>query len=80
MSSTNPPPHDHTARLEDFGARAPASPQERLVEYKEQARGLPKTKAARFWLGVLEHDAEVRRLVKVDFKEEHTTWKRWRRR
>lgn len=78
MSSTNPP-HEHTARLEDFGARVPATPEERLAEYQAQAKGLPKTKAARFWLGVLEHDCEVRHLVKVDSKEEHT-WKQRRRR
>ncbi len=70
----------HGTKLEDFGARGATTPEERLAEYQAQAKGLPKTKAARFWLGVLAHDAEVRRLVKVDSKEEHTTWKRWRRR
>lgn len=77
MSSTNLP-HDHITRLEDFGAKTPATPEQRLVEYQEQAKGLPKTKAARFWLGVLEHDPQVRALVKVDSKEEHR-WKRRRR-
>lgn len=78
MCSTNPP-HDHVTRLEDFGAKAPATPEQRLAEYQEQAKGLPKTKAARWWLGVLEHDPEVRRLVRSDSKEEHASWKRRRR-
>ena len=54
---------DSTRRLEDFGVRETLSPKERLQEYQEQAKGMGKTVRARFWLGVLEKDSEVRALV-----------------
>ena len=56
-----------TARLEDFGARGVVSPAERMQEYQSQCKGLPKKVQARFWLGILERDPDVRRLL--DLKE-----------
>ena len=50
-------------RLEDFGIRETLSPKERLQEYQEQAKGMGKVLRARFWLGVLDKDPEVRALV-----------------
>ena len=50
-------------RLEDFGIRETMSPKERHQEYQEQAKGMRKELQARFWLGVLEKDPEVRALV-----------------
>lgn len=51
-------------RLEDFCVRGATSPVERLKEYQVQAKDLPKTRKARFWLEVLKHDKEVAKLVK----------------
>ena len=53
------------SRLEDFGARGIASPAERFTEYRQQAKGLPKTKMALFWLRTLEADREVRELFEA---------------
>jgi len=57
-----------SARLEDFGARGIVSPTERLKEYQEQCKGLPKAKKARFWLGVLDRDPEVRQLADIEMR------------
>ena len=52
-----------TRRLEDFGVRETLGPQERLREYQEQAKDMRQSLRARFWLGVLERDPEVKALV-----------------
>jgi hypothetical protein len=52
-------------RLEDFGARGTVGPAERFKEYQIQAKGLPKTKMALFWLRTLEADPEVRKLFEA---------------
>ena len=53
------------ARLEDFGTKGTVSSQERFKVYQEQAKGLPKTKMALFWLRTLEADREVRELFEA---------------
>jgi hypothetical protein len=53
------------ARLEDFGTKGTVSPRERFKEYRQQAKGLPKTKMALFWLRTLEADPEVRKLFEA---------------
>jgi len=57
------------ARLEDFGVRGIVSPAERLKEYQSQCKGLPKKVQARFWLGILERDPDLRRLLDVKDKK-----------
>jgi hypothetical protein len=52
-------------RLENFGSRNLVSPIERFAEYREQAKGLPKTKMALFWLRTLEGDPQVRELFET---------------
>lgn len=52
-----------TSRLEDFGVRGICTPEERLGEYKTQCRGLSKRLQAKFWLMVIERDAEVAKLL-----------------
>ena len=52
-----------TAHLEDFGTRGVVPPVERLKEYQEQSKGLPKKLQARFWLEVLKGDPEVNEIV-----------------
>jgi len=54
------------AHLEDFGIRDVVSPAERFTEYRQQAKGLPKTKMALFWLRTLEGDREVRELFEAN--------------
>jgi hypothetical protein len=61
--------NDKIARLEDFGARGVVSPAERFKVYQEQAKGLAPKVRARFWLGVLERDPDVRKLL--DLKEKN---------
>jgi hypothetical protein len=53
-------------RLEDFGVRNATTAEERLATYQEQGRGLPKTKQALFWSGVLKSDPEVAKLCKAN--------------
>jgi hypothetical protein len=57
-----------TARLEDFGARGVVSPSERFRVYQEQSKGLPKMLQAKFWIGVLDRDPEVRKLLELKEK------------
>jgi len=56
-----------TARLEDFGTRGIVPPAERFKVYQEQAKGLPPKVRARFWLGVLDREPDIRKLL--DLKE-----------
>jgi len=42
------------------------SPEERLKEYVDQCKGLPKTLQAKFWLDVLDGDPDVRALVESE--------------
>lgn len=60
-------------RLEDFGASGTVPPAERLRTYREQAKDLPPKVRARFWLGVLERDPEVKRLAAIshDRRQRH---------
>jgi hypothetical protein len=50
-------------KLEDFGIKVDPTPQERLKTYQDQAMGLAPKVRAKFWLGVLDADAEVKKLV-----------------
>jgi hypothetical protein len=52
-------------RLEDFGARGIVSPQERFAQYIEDCKKLPRRKQGLFWLGVLDRDPDVRRLLEL---------------
>jgi hypothetical protein len=57
------------AHLEDFGVHGIVSPAERFEEYQVQCKGLSRKLQARFWLGVLERDPDVRRLLDVKDKK-----------
>lgn len=61
-----------TSRLEDFGTRGMTTPEERLKEYKEQCRGLPKRLQARFWLMIMQKDPEVAKRVGAAIKRWHS--------
>ena len=52
-------------RLEDFGVCGITTPRQRLEEYKQQCRGLSKGLQAKFWLSVIEKDAEVAGLLEL---------------
>jgi len=56
-----------TARLEDFGARGTVGPKERFKQYQADCKALPKAKQGKFWLEILDHDHDVRKLL--DLKE-----------
>jgi len=56
---------DKVARLEDFGARGTVSPKERFKQYQADCKALPKVKQGKFWLGILERDPDVRKLLEL---------------
>jgi hypothetical protein len=75
--------NEKTVRLDDFSARGVVSPAERFRDYQQESKGLARKRQARFWLGVLERDSQVRKLAQDDCQPWLTTTRRssrWKQR